>query len=109
MQIEALTSLRMLQENGIHCPSTVSENLGYEKLLSLKARAKKLRVRMLYYFTENRQVVFVDVLIKKQPALTPRDLKTAVKRKRAIELEQEKSSVVALPAAESEPSATAKE
>jgi hypothetical protein len=84
----------------------VSENLGYEKLLSLKARTKKLRARMLYYFTEKRQAVFVDVLIKKKAALTPKDLKTAVKRKKAIEREQEKSSVVALPAAKSEPSAT---
>ena len=96
--IEVLTSLRMLQEDGNQCASTVSENLGYEKLLSLKARFQKLRIRMIYYFTENRQVVFVDVIVKKQRALAPQDLKTATRRKKAIEREQEKSNIVALPA-----------
>ncbi len=96
--IDALTSLRMLQEDGNLCSSVVSENLAYEGLLSLKARAKKLRVRMIYFFAPNRRAIFVDVIIKKQRALPPADLKNASRRKKDIVAGAEEINVITLPA-----------
>ena len=108
--IDALTSLEMLRSQGNQCSSVVSEALGHRtELLSLKARAKKVRIRMLYFFRTvkekdnhgkervRRQVIFVNVLTKKKRALTPDDWKVALRRKTEIEREEIAPDVVNLP------------
>jgi len=87
---ELWTSLQMLREHGVLCPSGVSEALGHQHgLFSLKARSitRKVHIRMIYFFVASvrRRIVVVDVIEKKQRALGPADLKNAIKRKANVE------------------------
>jgi hypothetical protein len=87
---EIWTSLQLLREYGVLCPSGVSEALGHQYgLLSLKARSitRKVHIRMIYFFfaTVRRRIVIVDVIEKKKRALESADLKVALKRKAEIE------------------------
>ena len=84
------TSLQLLAEYGNRCPSTISEAPGHDsRLFSLKAksRSRKVQIRMIYFFfsAARKQIILVDVIEKKKRALTPSDLKTALRRKASVE------------------------
>lgn len=55
--------LGILLEKGIECKMPISEPLG-DGLFALRARSKNVRGRLIYYFGEKKQIIFVHSIYK---------------------------------------------
>lgn len=82
MQEMFIRRLGILLEKGIECKMPISEPLG-DGLFALRARSKNVRARLIYYFGEKRQIIFVHAIYKDTPRIGQHNIAIA-KRNRDI-------------------------
>ena len=75
--------LASLSEHGVQCKMPISEPLG-DGLFALHGRSGRERGRLIYYFAENRQIVFVHAFWKTTQQIDRQDIETAKRNRRII-------------------------
>lgn len=76
--------LASLSEQGVQCKMPVSEPLG-DGLFSLRGRSGRERGRLIYYFGENRRIIFVHAFWKTTQKIDRQDIEAAKRNRRLIE------------------------
>ena len=84
MQEVLLRRLDLLSEKGIDTKRPISAPIG-DKLFELRGKAKNREARLLYYFGENREVIFVHAIYKSGSAISRHDKEIALANKRNVE------------------------
>src|SRR4030042_91814 len=82
MQEISIRRLGILLEKGIECKMPISEPLG-DGLFVLRARSKNVRARLIYYFGEKKQIIFVHAIYKDTSKIGQHNI-TIAKRNRDI-------------------------
>lgn len=89
MQEEVVRRLGLLVDKGVECKMPVSEPIG-DGLFSLHARSGRIRARLLYYFGENKQIIFVHAFYKATRKISREDIDIAKRNRNLIKEGKEK-------------------
>jgi phage-related protein len=81
--------LTTLSEIGVQCKMPISEPIG-DGLFSLHGRSGRERGRLIYYFGENRRIIFVHAFWKTTRKIDRHDIETAKRNRHLIEEGREK-------------------
>jgi len=84
MQEIFIRRLALLLEKGIECKMPISEPLG-DGLFALRSRSKNKRARLIYYFGENKQIIFVHGFEKSTPKIRQHDIRIAKRNRNIVE------------------------
>jgi len=76
--------LDFLAEYGNRCGRPHSAPLG-DGLFELRARANRNQARLVYYFDDERKIIFVVAVIKKQQRISPSDMQLAKQRRKFLQ------------------------
>ncbi len=90
-----LRRLAKLLEIGVECKMPISEPIG-NGLFALHGRSKRKRARLIYYFGENRQIIFVHAFFKTTKAIKRQDINTSKRIRDSIEEGREISNEINL-------------
>ncbi len=80
--------LTTLAEKGVQCKMPVSEPIG-DGLFSVHGRSGKERGRLIFYFGERRQIIFVHAFWKTTQKIDRHDIDIAKRNRRLIEERRE--------------------
>ena len=84
MHDELLIRLGLLWEKGNECKMPVSEPLG-NGLFALRAKSKTRQMRLIYYFGENREIIFVHAFYKTTRKIPRHDIEIAKRNRYLVE------------------------
>jgi phage-related protein len=89
MHDELLSRLGSLWEKGNECKMPISESLGMG-LFALRAKEKKRQARLIYFFGENKQIIFVHAFYKKTQKISQHNIEMSKRNRDLIEAGKEK-------------------
>jgi phage-related protein len=89
MQEIFVRRLAILLERGNECKMPISEPLG-DGLFALRSRSKNRRARLIYYFGENKQIIFVHAFYKSTSKVKQDAIRIAKRNRNIIKEEKER-------------------
>ena len=95
MQNVLLRRLGKLLETGVECKMPVSEPIG-DGLFALHGSSGRRWARLIYYFGENRQIIFVHAFFKKTNKIKRQDINISKRIRDSIKERKEISSEINL-------------
>jgi phage-related protein len=84
MHEEILIRLGALLERGNGCKRPISEFVE-DGLFALRGKSKTRQARLMYYFGENRQIIFVHAFYKTTRKISRQDIEMAKRNRHLIE------------------------
>jgi hypothetical protein len=84
MQEVLMRRLDLLSEKGIDCKRPISAPLG-DELFELRGQAGNKQARLIYYFGNNKRIIFINAFYKSKSQISRHHIETAKRNKKIIE------------------------